>query len=181
MKDGEQSSNNGQCWDWEIVIERVTTEMSFCLFPKWFCRVPVLISQRGSINWLSSICLSSIWLWIHRCWNMECKTPGRTWNPHSVIFRGKWHTQMICGVSGQNSSHLTSNVTLWTSTPDPVIWTAFVINREKLLWAQLIYFKCTYVTFSFNLLLWHQLCSSCLYLRHSVKMRDCTSLMRGFN
>lgn len=138
--------------------------MSFCLFPKWFCRVPVLISQRGSINWLSSICLSSIWLWIHRCWNMECKTPGRTWNPYSVIFRGKWHTQMICGVSGQNSSHLTSNVTLWTSTPDPVIWTAFVINREKLLWAQLIYFKCTYVTFSFNLLLWHQLCSSCLYL-----------------
>lgn len=139
--------------------------MSFCLSPKYFCQVPVLITQRGSINWLSSIfLLAEMDCEFTGVGNMEYKTPGRTWNPYSVIFRGKWHTQMICGISGQNLSHLTWNVTLSTSTPDPVIWTAFVLNREKLLWAQLIYFKCSYVMFSLNVLLWHQLCSSCPYL-----------------
>lgn len=52
---------------------------------------------------------------------------------HTLIFRGEQRTQIMCGISGQNSSHLTGNVTLSTSTPDPVIWTAFVLNREKLL------------------------------------------------
>lgn len=118
--------------------------------------------------------------------NMEYKSPGRAWSPHSVIFRGKWGTQMICGISGQNSPHLPSNVTLSTSTPDPVVWTAFVLNREKLLWAQLIYFKCSYVTFSLNVLLWHQLCSSCPYLGYSETLNEeeglyLPSLMRGFN
>lgn len=137
--------------------------MSFCLSTKYFCQVPVLITQRGSINWLSSICLL---VWVDCGFtgvgSMQCKTPGRTQNPCSGIFR--WHTEMICGVSGQNLSQLTSNVTLSTSTPDPVIWTAFVLNSEKLLRAQLFSFKCSYVTFSLNVLLWHQLCSSCSYL-----------------
>lgn len=161
--------------------------MSFCLSPKYFCQVPVLITQRGSINWLTSICLlAGVDCGFTGVGNMEYKTPGRTWNPHSVIFRGEQRTQIMCGISGQNSSHLTGNVTLSTSTPDSVIWTAFVLNREKLLWAWWLSFKCSYVTFSLNVLLWHQLCSTCPSLGYSETLdKDeglyLPSLMRRFN
>lgn len=123
--------------------------MSFCLSTKYFCQVPVLITQRGSINWLSSICLLvGVDCGFTGVGSMQYRTPGRTQNPRWGILRGRWHTEMICEISGQNSSHLTSNVSLSTSTPDPIIWTAFVLNSEKLLRAQLFSFKCSYVTFS---------------------------------
>lgn len=165
MKDAEQSSKNGQCWAAVIKTghcNRKPQQKCLCLSPKYFCQVTILITQRGSINWLRSIyLLVEMDCGFTGVGNMECKTPGRAWNPHLVIFRGKGGTQMICGIYGQNSSHLPSNVTLSTSTPDPVVWTAFVLNREKRLWVQLVHFKCSYVTFSLNVLLWHQLCSSC--------------------
>lgn len=141
--------------------------MSFCLSTKYFCQVPVLITQRGSINWLSSICLLvGVDCGFTGVGSMQYRTPGRTQNPRWGILRGRWHIEMICGISGQNSSHLTSNVSLSTSTPDPIIWTAFVLNSKKLLRAQLFSFKCSYVTFSLTVLLWHQLCSSCSYLAY---------------